>query len=759
MKEGEIRLSVKEYKLELEVVREMFFNEEDLYGIYSCKPVHYNKEIINKWGNLSIKGTTRRLAVGDTYEIKFEGKYDDAYGGHFIIQEVAAEKLNSVEDQDKFLKAVLADNHFKSLKDAYPNVKLVDLILEDKVDVSKTKGIKKKTLAKIKDTVEKNAGVSVLIAKLQGLNLSTGRIEKIMQHFGSSDLATKAIENNIYSLCDISTFGFLTVDKSALERGDNPTNEKRIKACIDYLLKKDNQNGHTFSIKEEILENATELLEIDYDLVGNVIDIISNNKQYYVDDERIAFSSARNKEKNIFKELKRIRDSYISPDVTNIEDRLIDAEIQQGFKFTDEQRKTIIESAKHGVSVINGKGGTGKTQIVKSLIDSLGYPKYMTAALSGKASSVLIQRGIKSSTIHRMLGKSENGGFLYGEDKKLPYDIVVIDEVSMINIDLFLSVVKAIKDGGKLLIVGDSGQLPAIGIGDILRDLLQTNEFPKFELTKVHRQAAKSGILQLANEIREGNQIMPYDSNGKETYGELQDQTVISYSDRNSIPYNVLEIARVYKSRIKTPQDLLDFQVIVSNRERGELSVRKMNVEMQKIFNSNDKPSLSRNGYDFKSGDKVIAQGNSYGQYAFNDEFEYYDFLDGDEEESIREVDIFNGTMGYVQDVSIKHKVVFIQFEGIDGLVVFHQNDLDKIDLAYCITVHKSQGSSVNHLVFALDFSSYTLLSRQLVYTALTRCSLRGVALVESKALHKAIETNASSRRTFLQEIIRGDNL
>lgn len=750
-------MTIKEYDLELEVVREMFFSEESLFGIYSCKPIHYNREVVNKWGNLSIKGTTRRLAVGDKYEIKFEGAYEDKYGEHFIIKEVAPEKLNTVSDQDRFLKAVLADNHFKSLKDAYPNDKLVDLILGDLIDVSKTKGIKKKTLTKIKNTVETNAGVSVLIAKLHMLNLSTGRVEKVMQHFGSSDLALKAIEDNIYSLCDIPTFGFVTVDKSALARGDNPTNNNRIKACIDFMLKRDNQSGHTYSIKDEVLTNTTEMLKINYDIVAEELNSLSSNKQYYTESDIIAFSAIYNKEKAIFKHLKRLRDTYIIPSIRGIEDKLIDAEIQQGFKFTDEQRDTIIESAKHGVCVINGKGGTGKTAIVKGLIDSLGHPKYMSCALSGKASSVLIQRGINSSTIHRMLGRGEKGGFLYGEDLKLSYDIVVVDEVSMINIDLFLSVIKAIKDGGKLLIVGDSGQLPAIGTGDVLRDLLQTDAFPKFELTKVHRQAAKSGILQLANEIREGNQIMPYDTNGKEVYGELQDQTVISFSDKTSIPYNVLEIARAYKGRIKTSQDLLDFQVIVSNRERGELSVRRMNIEMQKIFNGNDSPSLNRNGYDFKSRDKVISQGNSYGQYAFNDDVEYYEFLEGDEEEAVREVDIFNGTMGYVVDISTKHKVAFIQFEGIDGLVVYHQSDLDKIDLAYAITVHKSQGSSVRHLVFALDFSSYTLLSRQLVYTALTRCSQKGVALVESKALYKAIETNASSRRTFLQEIIRGE--
>src|SRR5690606_3771361 len=151
------------------------------------------------------------------------------------------------------------------------------------------------------------------------------------------------------------------------------------------------------------------------------------------------------------------------------------------------------------------------------------------------------------------------------------------------------------KDGSKLIITGDNMQLPCIGYGDILTDLLNTDEFPKYELSQVHRQAAKSGILSLASSVRNGNQIMPYNSSGKEVYGELQDQTVISYEEKERILPDILQIARAYKTRVNSPEDLLEFQVIVSNRERGALSVRNLNTKLQEIFNNTNKPALNRN--------------------------------------------------------------------------------------------------------------------------------------------------------------------
>lgn len=762
-------MSVREFKMELEIGKQLFYSEDSLFGIYSVKPVHYTTEVIrNKYGSLSIQGTTRKLQEGEKYDIKFEGTYNHAkYGEYYKIVEVAAESLKTVSEQDNFLRAVIADNHFRSLKNAYPDILLVDAILEDRINVKKTKGIKEKTLSKIKETVENNAGISVLISRLNQLSLTTSKIERILKHFGSPDKAVKAIEENIYNLCEIKHLGFLSVDAVALKRSDSPTNENRIYACIDHLIKKDGQEGDTWSQREKISAEAIVMLNIEEKLVVDAIDKMSEIKKYYTSDTRLAFKKIRDKELAIYKHLKRIENSYMPPNILDIDDRIAMAELKQGFKFTDEQRYTIVECLKgNGVSIINGVAGSGKSFVVKSIIDILEEDNYMTACLSGKAANILMKNGIQSSTIHRMLKwEPASNGFSYGLDKKLPYRLLVLDEMSMNNIDLTLSVLESVKDSTMLLMVGDSGQLPSIGAasGNILRDLLDTKRFPVYEFTKVHRQAEKSGILEIASLIRSGTQLMPYNSSGREIYGELQDQTIISYDDKKQIVSDIIQICKAYKSKITRSEDLFNFQVIVANREKGELSVRNLNTRLQAIFNSLDKPALERNGYGYRQGDKIISQGNSYGQPVFEDEFGYLDYLessgDDDEmEESQREVDIFNGTLGYIYDVNIREKTVLIQFEGISGLVAVLQQDMDNIDLAYSATCHKMQGSGIRDVICGLSFDAFKLLSRQMLYTMITRGSGKCVLLAENNAMYRAIENDVSiSRNTFLADFMRED--
>lgn len=758
---------VKEFEMELEVNRELFYNEESMFGIYSCDLIEYNTELIrNKYGNIALQGNTRKLTEGGRYNIKFEGAYSHVkYGDFYKIVEVEAQKLDTLDGQDKFLREIISESHHASLKKAYPNEKLVDFILAGKVNINKTKGIKEKTLLRIIDEINANMHLAVLMSRLAELDIPSNKLSKILQHFKSPEEALQTIENNIYTLCDIKTFGFKTVDDIALRRGDDPKGSSRIEACIKYALSQDTNEGHTWSIRSHLLATSSDMLGLPISDVDHVLNEMSKDDIYKTEDQ-VGLAHIRRKEKHILQNLIRIKEAFVAPNIDNIEIKMKNTEDYQGFEFTDEQRKAIIEGSQHGVMVMNGVAGSGKSATVKGLIDSLGTDNYMTACLSGKAVQVLSQRGIKSSTIHRMLG-FEDGRFVYDEESPLPFDVVVLDEVSMINVPLVNSVIQAIGTGAKLIIVGDSGQLPAIGYGDVLRDLLATNLFPTFELTKVHRQAAKSGILSLANSVREGNQVFDYDYSGTETFGELKDQTVISYANKENIPSDIVNIAKAYKARIKSPSDLFDFQVIVANRERGALSVKSLNNQLQAVFNDMKLPTLNRNGYEYRVGDKIITQGNAYGKYKFNSVSQYYSIMEMANEMDDKEakqflkqykIDLFNGTMGYIHTIDKSSKMVFICIEGADGVIGLSETELDKIDMAYVATVHKLQGSGIKNVIFALDYGAYKLLSKQLVYTALTRASLKGVALVENNALYAAIKNDASGmRRTFLADMIKDE--
>lgn len=762
----------KTFEMELIITKQVYYDEGRRFGIYGCDTVEYNREVEkNKYGNFSIQGNTRRLAEGEKYTIKFEGTYSHAkYGNFYKILKVQEEKLDTQDAQDKFLREILSDAHFKSLKNAYPKEKLVDFILAGNIDIKKTKGIKAKALIRIKEKIQENMQLAVLIAKLSDLSISSTKLYKILDHFGNPDLALRAIDENIYSLCDIKSLGFKTVDAIAMHRGDDPNNEQRIHACLKYTLNEDANDGHTWSIREHLLATCSDLLNMPMSKIDLILADMKKSI-IYQSGNAVSLASIRSKEISVLEELIRIRDSYTPPNLQNIEFNIRKTEAEQGYAFTNEQFKAIVEGSQHGVMILNGVAGSGKSASVKGLIDSLDGVSYMTCALSGKAVNVLAQRGIEASTIHRML-KMKDGQFVHGEENPLPYQVVVVDEVSMINIPLMLSVLKAVANGTKLIIVGDSGQLPAIGYGDVLRDLLSTDFFAKFELTQVHRQAAKSGILSLANSIRIGEQVFPYNSSGKETFGELQDQTVISYANKDSIVSDLLNIALAYKERIKSPEDMYDFQVIVANKSRGDLSVKNLNYHLQGIFNDMSKPFLNRNGYEFREGDKIITQGNAYNVLKF-DSIEHHDemmedyrmngnsSLNSEEDESedmfaSYRFDFFNGTLGYIDTIQTENKRVFIRLDGHEGVIPLLESELDKIDMAYAATVHKLQGSSIKNVIFALDFAAYKLLSKQLVYTALTRTSSKGVALVENNALFQAIKNDSSqSRRTFLQELIK----
>lgn len=757
------------YEMELQVQKQVFYAEDKMFGIYAVDTVEYNKEIArNKYGNFSIQGNTRKLAEGEKYRVKFEGTFNHPKFGQFYkIVSVETEKLDTESSQDKFLKEIVSEKQFDTLKRAYPNEKLVDLIMADKVDTKKTKGIKTHTLEVIKGNIEKNMHLGLLIAKLSDLEISPNKLNKILEHFeNDADKAIQAIDSNIYSLCDIRTFGFKTIDEIALKRGDNPEGRKRIEASIKYQLNFDTGDGHTWSMRNHLLSDASDLLTLNMRKVEEVLNKMSESFIYQKNDT-VALKHIFNQEKKLLENLLRIHKAFTPPNIKDIEFKIKETEVYQGFSFTEEQRKAIVEGSQEGVMILNGLAGSGKSATVKGLIDSLGTHNYMTAALSGKAVNVLSQRGIEASTIHRMLG-FKDGGFEFNQSNPLPYDVVVLDEVSMINTPLILNVVSAVRNGTKLIIVGDSGQLPAIGYGDVLRDLLATDLFPKFELTQVHRQAAKSGILSLANSIRKGNQVFPYDSSGKETYGELQDQTVISYQNKDSIVGDLLNIARAYQARVKQPEDLYEFQVIVSNKERGNLSVKSLNIQLQAIFNDLQKPSLNRNGYEYREDDKIITQGNAYKKYRFDsisehdrvmNQLENSYFDNKRQEEAFMKpylVDFFNGTLGYIDTIDTLNKRVFIRLDGFEGVIPLSESELDKIEMAYAATVHKLQGSSINNVIFALDYGAYKLLSKQLVYTAMTRTAKKGVALVENNAMHKAISTDASGlRRTFLADMIQ----
>lgn len=383
----------------------------------------------------------------------------------------------------------------------------------------------------------------------------------------------------------------------------------------------------------------------------------------------------------------------------------------------------------------------GKTTVIKGFLKAL--PDNCSVAqtsFSGQASKRMSEAtGYPASTIHRLLGYIPDRGFMYDENEQLPYDVVILDECSMLPIDLFWYLIRAIKDNAKLIILGDNKQLPPIGVGNLFTDLLDSPTVPKQVLTKIHRQAAKSAIITTSIEVRNRKQIVDVNEDGEKTLGELQDLTMCSYQDKDDIFKRAIE---AFKEEYKKHPHIKDIQIIVPMRERGELSQLAFNNAIQKMINPQDNKYVKINkNFVIKEGDKIINRKNNYKLFDIN----------------YQPVQVFNGSMGIVEEIYDDYMI--IDFFDI-GKVRITSDLYNGLQLAYAITTHLSQGSQWANTIVVFDYGAYILLSSEWVYTAITRASKRCYLVAETRALRYATTTTKiKGKDTFLKDLLDGEDL
>jgi len=394
-------------------------------------------------------------------------------------------------------------------------------------------------------------------------------------------------------------------------------------------------------------------------------------------------------------------------------------------------------------------GNCGKTSSVSGVLKALPSINFAQCSLSGKAASNLEDvTGKKGYTIHRLLGYNPSEGFIYNKERPLSYDMIILDEISMVGGELFLSLLEAIPSGSKLIMLGDHNQLSSIGTMNILKDLLNNYLMPRQILTKIHRQAQRSAIITESFKVKDGEQITGRNFNGIETRGELQDFTLDIYDDKND---TLKKIIHHFEKEYERLQDINKIQIIVPMRERGDCSAFNINNKIQDIYNPLDVGDkflkLKRFGKDleFRIGDKVINRKNSYGVYDIR----------------FNKKDIFNGYIGIISNIDEKGKSVTINFNNEEvGEIVITGEQLQYIELAYCVTTHLFQGSQCDTVIVGLDYSSYKLLSKELIYTAMSRAQKKLILCAENKALRYAIsESSVSIKQTFLSSFLDMDDL
>jgi exodeoxyribonuclease V alpha subunit len=722
-----VLLLSQEVELKVLVDRKIYYNEDSSFGVFAVKPLTNKDQIqLNRYNNITIRGTMPELFVGKEYNVIVTESNHPKYGHGYDVILVKFNKPTTVEEQQVYIRTILHPRYAEAIISKYPNHKIIDMIQNGTFDYTGIKGIKKARFEKIKKDLLSNLEIQDILIDLKDLKLTPKAARKILDHFGSAILAVKKIRENIYCLTDIHGFGFKTVDEFALNRGDSKYNKNRIIAGIKYLLIQEEQNGHSWVSLETVLKEGEKLLEIDKKYIHDIINELKNNNQneLYINDHQIALYRNYYYEKRIKEMLFDLLQAESTIRIKDIDKKIAEIEQEYGVIYTHEQKNAIHLACENNVFILNGRGGTGKTFTLKAILKILKDYEHICCALSGKASKIMSSHGLNAMTIHRAL-EYDGKNFTYNEENKLPYPIIVVDEAGMNSNYIMYCLISAIREGSKLIIVGDSGQLSPIGAGNVFDDLIKSKTLPMQELTIVQRQAQKSGILLCANQIRDGKQILGSDEFGKHVFGELKDFVVLSERNKENIINKILLISEKYKNRAQ------DFQVICGVKERGELSVKKLNIKLQQIFNPEEKPFIERHGYCYKVGDKIIQNGNNY-----------YD-------------EVFNGTLGYIIDVRPALNEIYIQFEDKDEPVCYKGDDIDQIELAYAITCHRSQGSTIPIVLFVFDYSSYTLLSKQFVYTGITRASKGCIMLCEHRALRYAIRTDHSGKRnTFLKEML-----
>lgn len=716
------------------------------------------------------------------YIVSATEEVDSIWGYQYVVESMRMDfPMDSPEDQRKFLSRVLTENQVESLFALTDNP--VKLLENGDVDtLVQIKGVSYKTAHRLIDKYNSSIDNANAYVSLADYGLTNNAINKLVRVYHSPDIAIARIEENPYILIrEVRGYGWKKADEIARAKGIASDSELRVKAYTEYYLQEQcESNGHSWmdinvlltAVQTECAPISDEQLVIDvrkmleetveshYFDVGvegaeeednhgpRLITDTGPLLYYEADTQRVGLRRYHEIEESIAQNIYRIQtsESSIHFDKNRCAEIIKEVEKEQGFEYTEEQVNAIWNILNNQVSILTGKAGTGKSFTVNAIVKILkayGREPQM-CALSGRASSKLTEiTHVQGSTIHKLLAYNPLfGGFTYDENNKLPYDMIILDEASMVGGELFSALIKAIPNGGKFLMVGDIAQLESIGMGNVLKDCMSSGVISSNILTKIHRQAQQSGIITESLRVSQGEAAFGKDAMLDADYrGELKDLKFVTYSDYNLSQLKIIEEFKdLYLTRHIPAKDI---QVIVPMRSRGNISCRCLNEELQKIVNPGEtfhkaEVEYNDNGIKwtvtYKEGDRIIITKNDY--KAMTPEG--------------KEIAIFNGNMGYIKQINPDSMIIELLTQ---GEVVLYAKQYRDLGLSYSVTTHKMQGSSAPYVIFGLDSSCFALYSRELVYTALTRARKHCSVVVQNSAFFSAIKiSRVKLKQTWLKD-------
>lgn len=749
----------KEVKFKCSVVRKTYDGGD--YKIYAVD-VDKNKypDIkFTKYGNVTLTGEMHELGVGSNYEVAAVEQLSK-YGYGYKVTNIKRDRPTNAEETYVFLREILTENQADVLCKVYPDI--VDRVINnrlDDIDLNKTPGIKEYTFDVIKNKIVENFCLAEIVTEFQGM-LMLSMVKKLHEKYSSVQMIKQKMREDPYKcLCGLARVGFKTADSILLElereslegikNGKKPiiefncdlkTSKQRCLSCVLYLLEENENNGHTVMDIVDLRNQCMKLTPACSDLF---VDCIKHESIVYNKDSMtVSLKKTYDTEQyvaNVIIEGLRQNTKWNF----NIEKYRT---VNNGCELSTEQIKILDYICKYNICILNGSGGTGKTFSTQAVIQMLkdNNKSYELFSPTGKAAKVLSENtNEQASTIHRGLGYMPPNKWGYNEDEKMTCDVLIIDEFSMVDLRLFKHIIDAIDfKCTKLLMIGDNAQLPSVSCGNLLHDFMQSKMIPTVTLTKVFRYG-EGGLMKVATDVRQCKQYLNNINQQCTYFGDNKDYAFINVGS-STIVKNLIALYQKLLSSGKYNVD--DIQVLTSYK-KGDYGQIVINNQLQKIANKNygSQDFMKVGDITYYKDDIIIQNTNNYHARIFYED----DFIPDD---MPKETFIANGETGKIKKID-QNKVI-IEFD--DVLVEYDRSAMQMCGLGYCITIHKSQGSSIKVVLLITPAAHTYMLNSNLIYVGLTRMKERCFHFGDTTTVNRAIKKKANlSRNTFMQKLLK----
>ena len=708
--------------------RRSIFQSDKGYVIGIFKVRETNDEVLEEYVNhtITFTGYFHELNEDDTYVLYGEAVNHPRYGFQFQTSRYERLKPTGKDAVTTFLSSDLFPGVGEKLARQIAEVlgdEAIDRILEDESCLYLVPKLSENKIKKIVSILKKYEESHKIIAELIDLNFSMREALSIYNEYKSN--TQKIIDNNIYQIVyNLPDISFLKVDKAGEALGFDLADSRRVKAAILYIMKKIiYQNGDSFLSKELIINNVNSFLKIDYDNYDVLFKELEEADYIVIDGDDYYLEEIWKAEANITERIYNLANRPIQKH-KNLNSLLAELEKINNITYNGKQKEAIIKALESNILIITGGPGTGKTTIIKAItelyqhLNKLNYDEFTERlallAPTGRASKRMSESTfLPASTIHRFLKWNKDGGeFMVNEFNKSDVELVIIDEVSMIDVNLFDSLLKGLKSNIKLILVGDYDQLPSVGPGNLLKDLICSEMIETVHLNHLYRQGEDSYIISLAYEIKDGN----LSENYLNTYN---DYTFLKCS-ANHIKSNLM---RLCEKVIEKGYDYKRLQILAP-MYKGENGIDALNSELQNIFNppSSEKREIKSGNIIFRENDKILQLVN------------------------MPDENVFNGDIGVIKYIKYgntsksKKDEIYVDFDG--NLVKYTPKDFVKIKHGFTISIHKSQGSEFEMVIMPMAHSYKRMLYKKLVYTGVTRAKKKLILIGEPEAFVYSVQNN-----------------